>query len=197
MSGQQGEDQAAKLTRIISAAIGEHVNRQSETNQLQLQALQVQLGQVELQLRTVIKLLEEGGATKPKTRTKKTAETVPEAPSPVVETAPAPAPVEGTTFTSKNPYHWWVKEFKDNAAFRGKYLTPAALDLMKDDQTINKKKTDAEKHAPQAKVLWNHYKQNDKTTYDAIVAQFKEAERLHNEANKPVPQQKEPNSPAN
>lgn len=206
MSGQPTpaqEDQSAKLIRLIKLAVEESNTNNAEKTTLQFQSLAVQIGQVELQLKTISKLLEEGGAKVSKPRVKKAAAdaTAPaDTPSPAPAdanggNAPAAAPVADDLKFSPNAYHWFTKMFKSDAAFRAKYLTPAALELMKDDPNITKKKTDAEKCAPQAKYLWTHYKTNDKATYDALNEEFTAAKAAHENAKKPAAQQKEPNSP--
>lgn len=206
MSGQPAqEDQSAKLIRLIKVAVEESNTNFAEKLTLQLQGLAVQLGQVELQLKTINKLMEEGGAKVSKPRTKKATA---DATAPAAGTeAPSPAPAAGADAAvpttpvgddqkfSPNAYHWFTKMFKNDATFRAKYLTPAALELMKNDANINKKKTEAEKCAPQAKYLWTHYKTNDKVTYDALNEEFNAAKAAHENAKKPAAQQKEPDSP--
>ena len=199
------EDQTSKLMRLIKLAVDDSNSKWGENLSIMMSSLQVQVGQLELQLKTINKLLEEGGASKPKPRTKKTADAAPAAadaasPAPAGDAsapaaAPAPAAAADDQKFSPNAYHWFTKMYKSDAAFKAKYRTAAALELMKNDANINKKKTDAEKAAPEAKFLWTHYKTNDKATYDALNEEFAAAKALHENAKKPAAQQKEPDSP--
>jgi hypothetical protein len=212
MSGQQGQQPAADATARLQQAITVSVEAGNaglkDFMTTQIQALQIQIGELQVQVRTLTKAFEEGGAAKPKGRTKKAAEPTPgavvtpgadaaaataDAAAPATTAAAAP-PDAGEKKFPPNAYNWFMKKFKEDAAFRARYLTPAALDLMKNDELIQKRKTDSEKIAPQSKFLWTHYRANDPATHKELNAQF-EAERDANKAGKPVQQTKEAATP--
>lgn len=213
MATPQGQQPAADATARLQQAITVSVEAGNaglkDFMTTQIQALQIQIGELQVQVRTLTKAFEEGGAAKTKGRTKKAAEPGAAAPvtpgadtaaAPADAAAPAPAaaaaaaPDAGEKKFPPNAYNWFMKKFKEDAAFRAKYLTPAALDLMKNDELIQKRKTDAEKIAPQSKFLWSHYRANDPATHKELNAQF-EAERDANKAGKPVQQTKEAATP--
>jgi hypothetical protein len=196
-------DSAAKLQQLIQVSMDTAMVGVKDHITARIQDLQIQVGQLELQVKTLTTAIAEGAATKAKARPKKAADAAPPvaaeaggaeaaADAPVVEAAG-----DGKKFPA-NPYIWFTAKFKSDAAFRAKHLTAANLELMKNDEVIAKKKTDAEKVGPQAKYLWNHYKAKDAAVHKELIAQCDAEREAHDKAHKPAAaaqQAKEANSP--
>jgi hypothetical protein len=203
---QPANDSAAKLQQLIQVSIDSAMVGVKEHVTARVQDLQIQIGALEVQMKAMAAALADGAAAKAKPRTKKA--TDPAAPAAATDgvaaadvaeaaaDAAAPAADAGGKKFPANSYNWFTAKFKNDAAFRAKHLTPANLELMKTDELIAKKKTDAEKIAPQSKYLWAHYKAKEPVVHKELTAQYEAEKEAHDKVGKPVPQTKEENSPA-
>jgi pyruvate/2-oxoglutarate dehydrogenase complex dihydrolipoamide acyltransferase (E2) component len=192
-------DLSAKLQQLIQVSIDNAMVGVKEHITARVQDLQIQVGQLEVQLRTLNVAIADGAASKAKPRKKAAAE-APTTPTDATAAevaaaeAVAPAAADGKKFPT-NSYNWFTAKFKSDAEFRAKHLTPANLELMKTDEIIAKKKTDAEKITPQSKYLWAHYKAKDAAVNKQLNAQYEAEKEAHEKANKPAQQTKEEDSP--
>ena len=195
-------DGAAKLQQLVQVCVDNSAVGIKEHVTARTQDLAIQIGQLELQMKAIATALADGATAGKKTRAKK-ADAAPAgdaAATPAGDAAPAgeaaapAAEVAGKKFAT-NSYNWFTAKFKADAEFRAKHLTAANLDLMKNDEVISKKKTDAEKMAPQAKFLWTHYKIKDPAVHKELTAQYDAEKEAHEKAGKPAQQSKEANSP--
>ncbi len=198
-------DGAAKLQQLVGAEVAKYASEIKEHVTARSQDLQIQVGQLEVQMRALAQAFAEGSASKAKPRAKKAAAEPAGAAAPTdniaanaanaadVAEAPAEA-VPGKRFAA-NSYNWFTAKFKSDANFRAKHLTEANLELMKNEEAIAKKKTDAEKIAPQAKFLWSYYKIKDVAMHKELTAQYEAEKEAHDKTGKPVQQVKEENSP--
>jgi hypothetical protein len=192
-------DKAAAATALESM-VDRGSNRVIDALTAQIQHIAVGLAKVEQQMVVITKLLEEGGAKKNPRAKAKAAETgeQPAAaaadPSTPNETAEVAAPTIAGSFPH-NSFNWFTREFKTNEKLREKCLTPTTIELMKDEEAINKKKTKEEKYTPQAKWLWIYFKKNDEAMHKELLAQFAAAKQAHDNAKKPAAEKKEAVTP--
>lgn len=202
-------DPLAKLQQIFQATSDNNNAHLKEFIVLQFQDLKIQIAEMQAQLKAMDKVVGES-AGKAKPRTKKaaadaTAATAAPAAAPdaaaapaadaATAAAPAAEPAGDVKKFPPNAWNWFNAKFKADAAFRAHHLSPAILELMKTDELIQKRKTDADRIAPQSKFLWNHYKTNDEATFKGLQAQYDAEKAGHAAANAPAPQTKEAESP--
>jgi hypothetical protein len=193
---------ADKLQQLIQVSLDASVASLKEHVTAQVQNLQIQIGQLEVQLKTLNAVIADGALAKAKPRTTKAKAAEADAPAdaPAADAAaaaPAAAAAEapaGKKFAI-NPYVWFTAKYKNDAAFRALHRTEAHLKLMENEETIAKQKTEAGKHSPEAKYLWNHYKANDAATYNALTAQYTKEREEHDKPATAQQQVKEANSP--
>jgi hypothetical protein len=115
----------------------------------------------------------------------------------------APKPAEATPAVKfdSNKMVWFKRNFKDNEAFRNRYLDelakvePKIRELMENDPTTVAKKNEEEKRKSKSQFIWLYIKTNNAALSTQIATEFNDAKNAHAMQNKPVQQGTEAHTP--
>lgn len=86
-------------------------------------------------------------------------------------------------------------QYKSDATYRAKYVTPEIQALFDADAVISGKANEAQKLTAQATFCWNYFKKEKPEIFNAIDAEFTAAKQVHEAAAKPVQQVADADTP--
>lgn len=99
-----------------------------------------------------------------------------------------PQPVGNKKSFPGNKLIYFREQYRTNEEFRNKYATEEIRKLISEDPTCKSKTNAEQKLLAEINFCWNHLKNNHPTIINEIEERFKEAKKLHADANE-VPQQ--------
>lgn len=101
----------------------------------------------------------------------------------------------GTKVFPINKLVYFRGQFKENLAFRQKYVTANMQALMDKDEQITSKTKEEQKLIAMASWCWKYIKNNAPDIYETMDKEYSEAKQLFEVANKPPEQTAEPRTP--
>lgn len=196
----QAADQGAqKLAVVFKPMLDEIKKELKEHNVSTSQDVLVAIGRLETRIDILEKLVSEKRkptATRGEKKTAGVAEGA--AATPAANDAPIAPPAGAQKNFAVNKLVYFREQFKTDANFRAKYVTPELQELMDKDPLITGKAKEDQKLVAQATFCWNYFKTNTKDgAADAIEKEYAAAKQAHEAANKPAQQQADPRTPPN
>lgn len=187
-------DGAAKLGSIFKPMLDEVKADLKNTVTVSTQELLIAITRLEARIDVLEKLVGE----KKKSVSRADKKTEGDAAAAVADPNAAPAvqaPAGAKVAFPNNKMVYFRKQYKDDPAYRAKYVTEELAKAMAADNTIAGKASEDQKRAAEATFCWNWIKDNDKKTAEAIEKEFAAAKAAHEAANKPPQQVAEAHTP--
>lgn len=176
-------DGAQKIASVIKPLLDEMAKTIKADNVAQTQELLINMQTVMSRLDVLEKMVAKEKKA-PKTEKKAV-----EAPAETATVQPA-----AKTFPT-NKFVYFKTKFRDDVAFRQKYVTKEMQALIDKDEKINSKTKEEQRIIETASWCWKHIKDNVPALLTMVETEYDEAKKAHNSGNNPVQQTADPTTP--